>query len=109
MLRLLEQIESLERVKEERAGFLKQTQILITIPGVGYFTALTIFAELGETDRSNRDKEIVSYVGWNPVIRESGDSRFEGGISAGIGTRRWLLVQAPYAAVHTCNDVPADF
>ncbi len=102
---LTEQIESLERVIEERAGSLKETQLLMTIPGVSYFTALTIFAEVGDIDRFERDKEVVSYVGLNPVIRESGDSRFEGSISKrGSGRVRWLLVQASYTAVHTCND-----
>ena len=102
---LTEQIESLERVIEERAGSLKETQLLMTIPGVSYFTALTIFAEVGDIDRFERDKEVVNYVGLNPVIRESGDSRFEGSISKrGSGRVRWLLVQASYTAVHTCND-----
>jgi transposase len=102
---LTEQIEVLEQVIEERAGSLKETQLLMTIPGVSYFTALTIFAEVGDIDRFERDKEVVSYVGLNPVIRESGDSRFEGSISKrGSGRVRWLLVQASYTAVHTCND-----
>ncbi|WP_117367869.1 IS110 family RNA-guided transposase [Natrarchaeobaculum sulfurireducens] len=102
---LTEQIESLEAEIEERAGSLKETQLLMTIPGVSYFTALTIYAELGEINRFDRAKEVVSYVGLNPIIRESGDSRFEGSISKrGSGRVRWLLVQASYSAVHTCED-----
>ncbi len=66
---------------EECAGSLKETQLLMTIPGVSYYTALRIYAELGEIDRFDGDKEVVSYVGLNPVIRESGDSRIEGSIS----------------------------
>ncbi len=77
----------------------------MTIPGVSYFTALTIYTELGEIDRFDRAKEVVSYVGLNPIIRESGDSRFEGSISKrGSGRVRWLPVQASYTAVHTCED-----
>ena len=102
---LTEQIESLEAEIEERAGSLKETQLLMTIPGMSYFTALTIYAELGEIDQFDRAKEVVSYVGLNPIIRESGDSRFEGSISKrGSGRVRWLLVQASYSAVHTCED-----
>ena len=102
---LTEQIESLEKVIEERAGSLKETQLLMTIPGVSYFTALTIYAEIGEVSRFDSDKDVVSYVGLNPVIRESGDSRFEGSISKrGSGRVRWLLVQSSYTAVHTCQD-----
>ncbi len=101
---LTEQIESLEAEIEVRAGSLKETQLLMTIPGVSYFTALTIYAELGEIARFDRAKEVVSYVGLNPIIRESGDSRFEGSISKrGSGRVRWLLVQASYTAVHTCE------
>jgi transposase len=76
----------------------------MTIPGVSYYTALTIYAELGEICRFDRNKEVVSYVGLNPVIRESPDSRIEGSISKrGSGRVRWLLVQAAHNAVHVWN------
>jgi len=102
---LTEEIQKLDATIEERAGSLKETQLLMTIPGVSYYTALTIYAELGEISRFDRDKEVVSYVGLNPIIRESGDSRIEGSISKrGSGRVRWLLVQASHTAVHTCND-----
>ena len=102
---LTEEIQKLEETIEERAGSLKETQLLMSIPGVSYFTALTIYAEVGDIRRFDRDKEVVSYVGLNPVIRESGDSRIEGSISKrGSGRVRWLLVQAANTAVHTCND-----
>ncbi|MFC6875376.1 IS110 family RNA-guided transposase [Halobellus marinus] len=102
---LTDEIQKLEKTIEERAGSLKETQLLMTIPGVSYYTALTIYAELGDIDRFDGDKEVVSYVGLNPVIRESGDSRIEGSISKrGSGRVRWLLVQAANTAVHTCND-----
>ncbi len=102
---LTEEMQKLEKTIRERAGSLKETQLLMTIPGVSYFTALTIYAELGEISRFDDDKAVVSYVGLNPVIRESGDSRIEGSISKrGSGRVRWLLVQAANTAVHTCND-----
>ena len=102
---LTEEIQKLEETIEERAGSLKETQLLMTIPGVSHYTALTIYAELGEISRFDGDKEVVSYVGLNPVIRESGDSRIEGSISKrGSGRVQWLLVQAAHNAVHVCND-----
>jgi transposase len=102
---LTEEIRELETAIEERAGSLEATQRLMTIPGVSYYTALTIYAELGEISRFEDDKSVVSYVGLNPVIRESGDSRIEGSISKrGSGRVRWLLVQAAHNAVHTSND-----
>lgn len=102
---LTEEIERLEAAIEERAGSLPETQLLMTIPGVSYYSALMIYAEVGEIDRFDRDKEVVSYAGLNPVIRESGDSRIEGGISKrGSRQLRWILVQCARTAVHTCED-----
>ena len=102
---LTDEIERLEAAIEDRAGSLAETQRLMTIPGVSYYSALMIYAELGEIDRFDGDKAVVSYAGLNPVIRESGDSRFEGGISKqGSGRLRWILVQCARTAVHTCED-----
>jgi len=78
---LTEEIERLEATIEERAGSLEETQLLMTIPSVSYYSALMIYAEVGEIEQFNRDKEVLSYAGLNPVIRESGDSRIEGSIS----------------------------
>ena len=102
---LTEEIEQLEAAIEERAGSLPETQLLMTIPGVSYYSALMIYAEVGEIARFDRDKEVVSYAGLNPVIRESGDSRIEGRISKrGSRQLRWILVQCARTAVHTCED-----
>jgi len=98
-------MRELEQPIEERAGSLPETQLLMTIPGVSYYSVLTIYAELGEIDRFDSDKAVVSYAGLNPSIRESGDSRVEGAISKrGSGRLRWILVQCTHVAVHTCND-----
>ena len=102
---LTEEIDVLDKRIEERAEGLRETQLLMTIPGVSHYTALVIYAELGDIDRFDAAKEVVRYVGLNPVVRESGDSRFEGGISKnGPGKVRWLLVQAVHTAVHTVED-----
>ena len=102
---LSDEIDRLEAMIEDCAGSLPETQLLMSIPGVSYYLALMIYAELGEISRFSEDKEVVSYVRLNPVIRESGDSRFEGRISKkGSGRVRWILVQCAHVAVHTCND-----
>jgi len=102
---LTEEIEELDDRIEDRAAVLDETQLLMTIPGIAHYSALVIYAEVGEIERFDNAKEVVRYVGLNPVIRESGDSRFEGGISKkGPGNVRWLLVQAVHSAVHTVED-----
>ncbi|WP_201293966.1 transposase [Natronorubrum halalkaliphilum] len=47
----------------------------------------------------------MSYAGLDPVVRESGDSRTEGGISKeGNSYLRWILVQCANTAVHNSKD-----
>ena len=66
------EIDHLESVIEERAGSTSETQLLMTIHSVSYYSSLMIYAEIGEVDRFDRDKEVVSYTGLNPIIRQSG-------------------------------------
>ena len=102
---LTAQIEQLEDLIEETAASLEETQLLMTIPGVSFYSSLLITAEIGEIDRFDRAEEVVSYAGLDPVVRESGDSRTEGGISKrGSGDLRWILVQCVQTAVHRCDD-----
>jgi transposase len=102
---LTAQIERLEELIEETAASLEETQLLMTIPGVSFYSSLLITAEIGEIDRFDRAEEVVSYAGLDPVVRESGDSRTEGGISKrGSGDLRWILVQCVQTAVHRCDD-----
>lgn len=48
---LTAEIKRLDAAIEERAGSLPETQLLMTIPGVSYYSALLIYAELGVIDR----------------------------------------------------------
>ena len=69
------------------------------------YAQVVVMDENGEIDRFDEDKQVVSYAGLNPVIRESGDSRFEGGISKkGSEKLRWILVQCSRVAVHRSED-----
>jgi len=102
---LTEEITEIDQKIEEQASSIDAVQRLMTIPGVAAYSGLTIYAELGEVDRFDSEKEAVSYAGLDPVVRESGDSRKEGGISKqGSAHLRWVLVQCTMSAVHTVGD-----
>jgi transposase len=53
---LTEQINRLEEVIQERAASREETQLLMSIPGVSYLSALTVVAEIGEIDRFDSHK-----------------------------------------------------
>ena len=85
-----EQIEVLEEKIERRVLEPPAAQLLLTIPGVEQMTATVIVAELGEIDRFDTDKEVVSYAGLDPMVHQSGELELHGSISKkDPGALRW--------------------
>jgi len=102
---LTAQVEELEEMIEKTAASLEGTQLLMTIPGVSFYSSLLITSEIGEIDRFDEANPVVSYAGLDPVVLESGDSRTKGSISKrGSGDLHWILVQCVQTAVHRCKD-----
>lgn len=102
---LSQQIKKIEKLIRETAGSLKETQLLMTVPGISYYSSLLITSEIGDVERFDRAEEVVSYAGLDPVVEESGDTRKEGGISkSGSKNLRWILVQCANVAVNRAKD-----
>ena len=51
----------------------KEIDLLMSIPGIGEKTAVGLYMEIGPVFRFANSKELASYAGIHPVIRESGD------------------------------------
>jgi len=76
-----EEIAALEEQVERHVLESAAAQRLLSIPGVGQFTAAVVVAEIGEIDRFDSDKELVSYAGPDPVVYQSGEKEIPGSIS----------------------------
>lgn len=78
----------------------EDTRILMTIPGIGYFGALLIAAEIDGVERFGSAKQLVSYAGLCPSTRSSGGKDKHGHITR-CGSRylRWILVEAAQHAM----------
>jgi transposase len=75
-------------------------QLLMTIPGIGAFSALFLIAELGDVTRFKRSAQIVNFAGLAPRVDQSGDVRRTGSITkAGSSLLRWILVQDAWQAL----------
>jgi transposase len=75
-------------------------RLLMTIPGISYYSALMIAAELGDIRRFRNAKQVTSYAGLNPSVRQSGMSCYTGHISKqGNRGLRWILVQIAHVIV----------
>jgi transposase len=76
-----QQIERLEEKIERRVLESPAAQRLLTIPGVGQYTAAVIVAEVGEIERFDEDKQLVSCAGLDSVVHQSSDKEVRRSIS----------------------------
>jgi transposase len=107
---LLETVEgSIAEYNKERLlpAFEKneKAQLVSTMPGIGYYSALTIVAELGDINRFSDTDKVVSYCGLNPTVHQSADHERHGSITkTGPTSLRWILVEAAHGHLLHCKD-----
>ena len=90
-----EQIECLQSEIDEIAATWEETQLLMTIPGIGPVLSVTIVAEIGEIERFDNKKQVVSYAGFDMRVRQSGEKETTDAITKeGPPVLRWALGQA---------------
>jgi transposase len=108
--RLMGLIDTLDRVLADSTQSLKalakttrwqaEATRLQTIPGIGLVTALTILAELGDWTRFKSRAAVANYSGLVPVVRDSNDKHFRGGVShRGSNHLRSVLTEAAWMAL----------
>lgn len=94
--------ESNDSLKQltRRPRWAKPAALLQTMPGVGLITAMTILAELGDPKRFRRRAAVANYAGLVPVVRDSNDKRYRGGITKRGSTHlRAVLIEAAWMAI----------
>jgi len=76
---------------------------LLTLPGVNFVTAAALLAAIGDIRRFPTARQLVSYLGLDPRVRQSGtEPARHGRISKqGPGEPRHVLVEAAWHATRT--------
>jgi transposase len=73
----------------------ERVKLLMTMPGLGYFAASLMVAEICDINRFRSDRRLVSWVGLAPGVHQSGDKTYGGRITKqGNKLVRWVLVEA---------------
>ena len=100
---LCEQVAAAERAIATAVVDDPRVRRLLTIPGIGLVIAASILAVVGDIDRFDRPAKLVSYLGLDPRVRQSGDRpAMRGHISrAGQAHARGLLCEAAHSAVRS--------
>lgn len=111
LLHLLDaQIRRLDEELVRRWGPDPRVERLMTIPGIGPFTAMALILELGDIDRFPSAKHVASYVGLTPRVRASATRIRTGHISKeGNSLVRWALVAAATQAARRPGPLRAWF
>ncbi len=97
------EIERAERPLARYALDSDRVRRLMTIPGVGPITALSILSVIGDVERFPSPRHLVGYLGLDPRVRQSGERKARHGhISReGQAHARGLLVEAAHSAIRT--------
>ena len=66
---------------KEQAGKDERVPLLVQISGIGYITALTILAAIGDINRFPSAKQLVGYAGLGARVHDSGVSHTTGRIT----------------------------
>lgn len=109
--RLGEDLRVIERDLARSALADDGVKRLMTIPGIDMTVALAMKAAIGEVSRFEEPQKLVSYLGLNPSVRQSGPGpAYHGRITKqGRGHARGMLVEAAWAAARAPGPLRAFF
>jgi transposase len=96
-----EEIAEVDAALAEAALSSEQMRRLMTVPGVNLHTAATFMASVGDIGRFESPRKLVSYLGLDPRVRQSGEERTRyGHISKqGASEARHMLCEAAWIVV----------
>lgn len=90
-----DQIKEFEEKIEKEATLNEDTKLLMTVPGISFFSALLITAEMGDYRRFSTGRKLCCFAGLVPSIRASGGKIRHGRIiKCGSANLRFALLQA---------------
>lgn len=109
--RLGEDLKMIERDLARAALADDRVKRLMTVPGIDMVVALAIVSAIGDIGRFDAPQKLVSYLGLNPSVRQSGPGpAYHGRITKqGRSHARGMLVKAAWAAVRAPGPLRAFF
>jgi transposase len=108
-LRIIESVDrelkEVSKLIAEKATDDENAKLLMTIPGISYYSALLISSEIGEIDRFSDSSSLVAYAGIAPSTHSSGGATHHGHITKqGSPHLRWILNQCVRIHIKTEPD-----
>src|SRR5205814_2096374 len=89
----------------EKATGNDDANLLMTIPGISFYSALLIVSEIGEIGRFEDSSSLVGYSGLAPSTHSSGGKTYHGPImKSGSKYLRWIMGQCTRVHIRTEPD-----
>jgi transposase len=108
---LTQEIRSIESELARCATDSGAAKQLMSVPGVGLITAMAFLAQVGDIMRFGNPNRLVSYLGLDPRVRQSGASPARTGRISKEGSAlvRHVLVEAAHTAIRSPGPLRAFF
>jgi transposase len=103
------EVVAIDRALAELVLGSAELRRLLTLPGVNFVTACALLAAIGDARRFPTARQLVSYLGLDPRVRQSGsEPASHGRISKqGPGETRHVLVEAAWHAARSTGPLRA--
>lgn len=97
---ITDRIDLLQKQLASMGNQIPEVRKLMTVPGIDYYSALAIHAEIGEIGRFPDASHLSAYCGLVPRVDQSGDSTYYGHITkAGPSLLRFFMVNSVHTTV----------
>jgi len=98
---MLDEIETTIKSDDAPKGFRKNIELLLSLPGLGFISAITFMSKIGDFTRFNKPKQLVAFFGIDPSVNESGQFKGDKNKMSKRGTR--FGRRALYAVALACT------
>lgn len=104
-----EEVAVIERELARQALGCEEIRRLMTVPGVSLVSAASFLAAVGDVHRFSSPRKLVSYLGLDPRVRQSGEAPARHGRISKQGSpeARHMLCEAAWVAVRTPGPLKA--
>jgi transposase len=96
-------IGELDRKVKEIAQQDKYAKLLVTVPGISYYSGLLISSEIADIGRFPDHEHLCSYAGLVPGMRQSAESSHTTQSKTRSALLNWIMVQCTRVHVRTCD------
>jgi transposase len=88
------------RTLSQNDTYRNNYNLLISIPGIGFLTAMTFLAQISDIRRFERLDDLCDYIGLVPMMHGSGDKMYTGKlINRGRKELKIMIIEAAWEAV----------